>query len=389
MLLRKIQTLFLASLALMVAVAVRALRPLVLVRIGPLSSNVFAGFAAQTELYLCEREAGLLGPSATDILYYDARGISNFQLKKMWERILRIHSCSSLLDQVRVRLPQQHLIPQRSGDADMDIHGLLPHTEPHISFTEEEEERGQAALLGMGIPQGTGFVCFHNRDQAYTASSEPEHNWDDSSYRFCSVENFLPAAEELANRGYFALRMGSVVGGPLAITSPRVIDYATVARTDFLDIYLSAKCRFCIGCTSGFFAGPQIFRRPLVLTNYWAIRDIPFHHPDTLMIPKKLWLRKDRRFLSFREILDHGIGKFRHTRQFEQFGLDLIENTAEEISAVAIEMDDRLSGTWNASQEDEELQGRFRSLFEPRESDQVPLSRMGAEYLRNNRDLLV
>ena len=56
--------------------------------------------------------------------------------------------------------------------------------------------------------------------------------------------------------------------------------------------------------------------------------------------------------------------------------------------ALAIEMEDRLSGTWRASDEDEELQQRFWSLYRPSELNGVFLSRIGAEFLRQNRELL-
>jgi len=52
-----------------------------------------------------------------------------------------------------------------------------------------------------------------------------------------------------------------------------------------------------------------------------------------------------------------------------------------------LEMDERLNGTWQASDEDEDLQQRFWALFGP---DKLKSSdfRIGAEYLRNNKELL-
>ena len=50
-------------------------------------------------------------------------------------------------------------------------------------------------------------------------------------------------------------------------------------------------------------------------------------------------------------------------------------------------MDDRLNGIWETNEEDEELQRRFRALFGP-DKLKSPSLRMGAEFLRQNRDLL-
>ena len=67
--------------------------------------------------------------------------------------------------------------------------------------------------------------------------------------------------------------------------------------------------------------------------------------------------------------------------------LELIENTPEEIRAVTIEMDERLNGTWQTTPDDEELQKRFWALFGP-DKLKSPDLRIGAEYLRDNQELL-
>jgi hypothetical protein len=62
----------------------------------------------------------------------------------------------------------------------------------------------------------------------------------------------------------------------------------------------------------------------------------------------------------------------------------LFDNTPEEISAAALEMDARLSGTWNTTKEDEEFQERFWSLFKPGDWNMEFRSRIGAQFLREN-----
>jgi hypothetical protein len=68
-------------------------------------------------------------------------------------------------------------------------------------------------------------------------------------------------------------------------------------------------------------------------------------------------------------------------------GLEGIENTPEEISAVTIEMDERLNGTWETTEEDEELQQKFWTLFGPNKLKSSDL-RIGAEFLRQHRERL-
>lgn len=68
--------------------------------------------------------------------------------------------------------------------------------------------------------------------------------------------------------------------------------------------------------------------------------------------------------------------------------IEIIDNTPEEITTLVMEKDQRLKGEWQTTKEDEELQRRFWALFKPSELNQVFLSRIGAEFLCQNRELL-
>ena len=386
--LRKALTILRLSPAVIPLLLVRLLRPVILVRFGPLTSSRIGDIAMVTEIYLTERDAGMHGPPAIDVFYH-VPPISNYQLKKMWDRTIHVSRFAGLMDMLNRHLPggQAHYIPRRFHQ-ERDLSGLLAHTQPHLSFTDAEEEMGQNALEQFGVPKDTPFVCFHARDAAYLDSELPIRDWQYHNYRDCSISNYLPAVEELVKRGYWAIRVGSVVKEPLKSNNPKIIDYATQHRTDFLDIYLNAECCFYLGTDSGIFAIPAIFRRPIAYVNGYSLDVTHTWGDGNLFIPKKLWLREQERFLTFPEILNSKSARFYETDQYEEAGIEVLENTSEEIMAVAIEMDRRLKGTWETSQEDELLQQRFRSLFDGRDKHGVFLARIGAEFLRQNQDLL-
>ena len=93
--------------------------------------------------------------------------------------------------------------------------------------------------------------------------------------------------------------------------------------------------------------------------------------------------------MTFREIINTGAGRFLETRQYEEAGLDVIENTPEEIRGLVVEMDARLNRTWRESKEDRELQERFQSLFESSElHGPIRAARIGSDFLRTNKELL-
>jgi len=375
-------------LAFPVVLAIRALRPLMLIRFGPLVSESLGHFAANTEMYLCKRDAGMDNQRAIDIFYHTSP-VCNQQLKKMWDRTLCVSHLACPVDRLNRLLPggDNHMIPWPPY-GDRDIHGLLQRTPVHLSFTPEEERRGLTALRELGIPDGTSFACFHARGSAYLGARFAKPDWHYHDYRDSNIHNHVPAAEELTRRGYFVIRMGAIVEEALTTTNPMIIDYAMKSRNDFLDIFLGAKCRFAIGDNTGIICIPVVFRRPVAWVNFVPLEYAPSWGLNDLFIPKKLWLRKERRFLTFREILNSEVGRFYQSEQYEQMGIKLVENTPEEITALAVEMDERLKGTWQTTEEDEERQRSFWSLFKPSESHGIIVSRIGAEFLRQNRELL-
>lgn len=389
-----------ALLALPVVLLVRLIRPLILIRFGPIRSPNFGHFAGEPEVYLSKRELGLDEPRAIDFLYYTSRPgtqpISNLQLKVMWDRTLRVNRLVRWPDWINRSIPggKKHMIPPNTT---RDIHGCLTRTQPHLSFTKEEELRGREGLMSLGIPDNAPFIAFHARDPAWLEYLAPGIDYSYHNHRDSNVKNYLPAIEMLVERGYYAVRMGSVVKDDLETSNEKIIDYAANgSRTDFLDIYLGAKCRFFIGSAAGITELPKIFRKPILSVNQIPLEITHSWAPHDIFIPKKIWFSPDARYLTFRESLESSAGSRITGSQLSAIGLYPEENTPEEITAAALEMEQRISGEWVSSGHDEELQERFWKLFEympMRLHAGEPLhgviaSRIGAEFLRSNQELL-
>ena len=388
----KIRTLLGTALAILPVLVIRAIRPVVLIQIGALRSERLGHFLQSTEIYLCERDAVSPRRRTLDFFFIQHQ-ICNVQLKKMWDRTIIVFGFARWLDKANRLMPfgRVHQIPWRHNQ-ELDVHGYLSRMAPHLTFTPEEERVGREWLESLGISEDSAFVCFHARDSAYLDAVLPPltitGDWRYHDFRDSDIRDYVPAVQSLVERGYYALRMGAIVKEPLDANHPRIIDYATHGRTDFLDIYLGANCRFFICSTNGIYSIPMSFRRPVAYVNWVPLGIAPTWGPKDLFIPKKLWSRAERRLLSFKEILDSRIGLFQNGSLYEEHGIDVVENSPEEITALATEMDERLNGSWLGTEEDEELQQRFWSLFTPNQFHQVFLSHIGTEFLRQNKELL-
>ncbi len=385
-------------LAILIVLIVRLIRPFFVVRFQRFISWRIGHFAANTELYLCERDARINVPEGAFMdIWYHPTNIYNKQLDRMWRRILNIgpRHLLGLVERLNSLLPggEVHKIGTNT-QGDRDVHNLFDRFPPHLSFLPEEEERGEAGLRALGVPEGAPFVCLHIRDDNYLRKSLPWRDWSYHDYRNCNIQNYILAAKELINRGYYVIRMGVVIKEPMNVVHPMIIDYAANGmRSDFMDIYLGAKCAFCISNGSGFDAVPYIFRRPIVYVDQVPLGIVHTSSPKFLITTKKHWLRGESRFMTFREIFESGAGYFFYSSEYKDMGIDLLESTPEEIAAVVLEMEARLKGVWKTTEEDEALQCRFWDIFPKKSTADWNSgllhgdirSRIGADFLRQHK----
>jgi putative glycosyltransferase (TIGR04372 family) len=396
---KKLPILLLCFPALPIVVIIRLIRPWLLLRFGGLYSGRIGHFAANTEMYLCEFDAGINKPAQRhiDFFYIADKPVSNLQLAKMWKRVLRIWPNWILYPIVRVN----HLIP--GGDihnpfvhpTGLDIYNLLDRFSPHLQFTDEEDLLGQAGLQKIGIPEGASFVCLIVRDSAYLDKHQPGQ-WNYHNYRDSNIQNYVLAAEELANRGYYVIRMGVHVNQSMKSSHEKVIDYAVNGmRSDFMDIYLGSKCKFCVSTGTGWDAIPEMFRRPIVYVNYVPLGYIHTFRAEFMSITRQHVLETSGQALTMKEIFSHNVGFSLYSSDYESKGIRLVENTPEEIRDAVIEMADRLDYSWHPQADDEDLQKRFWEIFPANavNGNGIRLhgeirSRFGTQFLRNNPEWL-
>lgn len=254
---------------------------------------------------------------------------------------------------------------------------------PVIALPDHVERAGAAALLQLGLPAGAWFACVHNREGSYSPLDEDWH-----SYRNCTIDSYVPAMREIVDAGGWCIRIGDPSSTRLQAL-PNTIDYAHHAlRTDWLDLYLLAHCRFFMGSSSGPFLVACIFNRPVALANLTPIEvTLPYGYAD-LGIPKLMHRdgRADR--LGFVEMFEHPSSGYRFSEQFAKEGLVLVDNSPDEIRDLASEMLQRLQGAAIYTEDDERLQEAFKGLMRPSHASYGSASRVGRDFIRKHRRLL-
>jgi len=367
----------------------RLLHPIFHIRVGVLNYTRIGHLAADTEIYLRKYYRGDYSKKEWH-LFLSGKPANQQLFKMICRRIWVVKNPVLLWMFERVRL--------FIGDCDTWID--LPEVETfydvgaidsQLKFTEEEEKRGQTLLRELGVPPGAPFVCFHVRDKAYLDQKHPHHSrqqWAYQDYRDCAIENYLPAVNYLASLGIYVLRMGSVVEKVIDFEEDKIIDYATKHRSDFGDIYLNAQCKFFLSSDGGLSSIPWIFNVPVAYANGVPPLAAGGWRKEDVFVSKKLWSIEKKRLLTFREVLEVGADTWFESHKYEEAGIKVIENSKEEILAIVKELNSRLDGTWNVTEEDEERQRCYRDIIPPGHRCYKNFSNMSARFLQDNRELL-
>jgi putative glycosyltransferase (TIGR04372 family) len=311
---------------------------------------------------------------------------ANSQVRTMYDRVVSIYGAEAKLRRRIVwwassigglQLPKVDILEAQNDP--------LWHTgSPVVGFTQSEIDFGEKFLQSIGVKSGQKIVCYATRTASYYSGLQKSgvklkpqtiRNPDESVY--------LAVAKTLSDRGYFVIRMGK----DLATKVPKefedkIYDYASKARSEFLDAYLLRRCDFLLNGGTGIFLFRAILNLPSVQTDLYRILKNKFFGDIGLF--QKVWLVRENRLATVGEMVAMG-DSFSDERHQERLGVRLVKNTAEEILVACDELEARLNGTWVTTEEDEALQRKYWDLI----CDSGHHGgRIGAQFLRDNQDLL-
>jgi putative glycosyltransferase (TIGR04372 family) len=251
---------------------------------------------------------------------------------------------------------------------------------PLLTLSPDLIENGRDELEKLGLPRSSWFVTLHVRDSGAKTGSWENHDPFDG-HRNADIDSYLPAIDAITSAGGFVLRVGDPSMKPLPVIN-KVIDYAhSTSRSSSLDVFLFTQCKFFIGTASGPILMPIIFGVPTIATNFAPIY-ARLHASNTITINKKYFLNTKRQYLSLEEALSGEVSDEFDNTKFQKVGIDLIDNSPQEILGAVLEMCAVLEGSIAYSSLEEELNYAANSLYDIY-SGYGNLGRIGKTYLMN------
>lgn len=331
-------------------------------------------------------EMGALGmrPRYRAFLVAPPERVANRSYLEYWRPHVRIVDSGLALRLLRTAAWSPHLSYSPGGDGDrervwVDVHRRweLEGRPPLLRLNADHEARGRARLRDFGLPDDAWFVTLHVREAGYLAETADSHRW----FRNAEVDTYLPAVRRIVERGGWVVRLGDPTMKPLPPLE-HVVDYAHhELRSDWMDVFLAGACRFILGTTSGMYVVAHTFGVPVAVANFVPPGAIAKSSHD-VFIPKLYRRVEDGRFLSFAETLEPELAFEYDGRRLSEYGLEVVDNEADEIEGLADEMVER-----RYSDEDEELQSRYKALLQRYYVD-GGVARVGRDFLRKHADLL-
>ena len=248
-----------------------------------------------------------------------------------------------------------------TDDLAVDIDGLSLKHPPQISFSRNEIAIGTKFLDQFGLNLNDKFVCLNVRDNEYAGEVRGRKFYRHAN-RNSKIHSYVEAAETLANLGYTVFRMGALLSEPLISHNPRVIDYATNGmRSEFLDLFLGAHCKFAVLTNAGWANVPRIFKRPILFVNSVPVVESRNITSPAIFYPKRVIEISSGKMLSIKELCDRDLLCASHVSQFANQGYRFEDLSHEDLTKAVTEMVARVEMQFVPTDQEKLLQEKLNS----------------------------
>ncbi|NJL57443.1 TIGR04372 family glycosyltransferase [bacterium] len=245
--------------------------------------TLYIGHMALLDYYV---KMGLLGlrPPVNSILIMLQNKVVNPTYLQYWHQYLSVVSNPSLIQQLSpwTRYLEDYVSMTMLSDGRVEDYLTNwvatqrqwdgENRSPLLSLSPSDTERGWKCLRDLGVSETEWFVAVHVRESGYKRENPNAY----VSARNADIDTYLLAFQSIVERGGWVIRMGDSTMKPLP-QMERIIDYGhSSLKSDWMDVFLWAKCRFFIGTASGPCSVPPTFGVPCVLTNF-HLCPLPFN----------------------------------------------------------------------------------------------------------------
>jgi putative glycosyltransferase (TIGR04372 family) len=392
-----LQDLLLVVPALVTAILLRVLRPVVTIRFRNMPADEIGPLTVVSQHYLRIKDTQQKKRQLDFWYLKDSVKVSNDYMLNFVKSLIKIHRSRfiELVAAISEKLPgAQHY----QIESEIRI-TLLEGVGKKLKLPQKDCDSSSEYVKKIGIDPQKEFIALMVRDGAYKSDivqANTQLRTDKEIYRNQDINDYLQVAEKFASMNVQIVRMGAKVERPFTSNSPLIIDYASTGmRTEAADIYLASECAMCISTNLGFDHIAAMSGKLRVITNQALIIQAStlFYSTDVFILQRFIE-RSSGRLLTLSESLQ--VAEIRNLDWYHKVidrGLDFVRNTPEEILEASLEGWQRSKGQWVDSPEGLELQAKYWHIYDtffPEHKDRFLNGRphLGTSFLRNNKSWL-
>ena len=392
-----LQDLLLVVPALVTAILLRVLRPVVTIRFRNMPADEIGPLTVVSQHYLRIKETQQKKRQLDFWYLKDSVKVSNDYMLSFVKSQIKVRRSRfiELVAAISEKLPgAQHY----QIESEIRI-TLLEGVGKKLKLPQKDCDSSSGYVKKIGIDPQKEFIALMVRDGAYKSDivqANTQVRTDKEIYRNQDINDYLQVAEKFASMNVQIVRMGAKVERPFTSNSPLIIDYASTGmRTEVADIYLASECAMCISTNLGFDHIAAMSGKLRVITNQALIIQAStlFYSTDVFILQRFIE-RSSGRLLTLSESL-----QFEEIRNLDWYhkvidrGLDFVRNSPEEILEASLEGWQRSKGQWVDSPEGLELQAKYWHIYDtffPEHKDRFLNGRphVGTSFLRNNKSWL-
>jgi putative glycosyltransferase (TIGR04372 family) len=392
-----LQDLLLVVPALVTAILLRVLRPVVTIRFRNLPADEIGPLTVVSQHYLRIKETQQKKRQLDFWYLKDSVKVSNDYMLSFVKSQIKVRRSRfiELVAAISEKVPgaQHHQI-----ESEIRI-TLLEGVGKKLKLPQKDRDSSSEYVKKIGIDPQKEFIALMVRDGAYKSDIvqvNTQVRTDKEIYRNQNINDYLQVAEKFASMNVQIVRMGAKVERPFTSNSPLIIDYASTGmRTEAADIYLASECAMCISTNLGFDHIAAMSGKLRVITNQALIIQAStlFYSTDVFILQRFIE-RSSGRLLTLSESLQ--VAEIRNLDWYHKVidrGLDFVRNTPDEILEASLEGWQRSKGQWVDSPEGLELQAKYWHIYDtffPEHTDRFLNGRphLGTSFLRNNKSWL-
>jgi putative glycosyltransferase (TIGR04372 family) len=177
--------------------------------------------------------------------------------------------------------------------------------------------------------------------------------------------------------------MGKYVKDAFKVDDKKIIDYATSEfRSDFLDIFISAKCFFWITSGSGLDVTSIIFKKPVLNINRSPVSYI-MAHQNFLCTTKHYFDVNLQKKLSFKEISKRSLDIEINSNILKKNKVELVENSSDEILQATKEFYSSLNNNFEFIDKRNELNEKIKNYIKYDENDFLDVNNKPIKNFQN------